>query len=87
MSQFGAKMVALGTGDKIALPDDAVVAVLERFDPILPIPPLIGIRQTISYAPSKVAQGFFFAWTVWPLLNLCENMGIDLWGCNAKPLR
>jgi hypothetical protein len=40
MSQFGAQGVGvgLGTGDKVALPDDAVITILERSDPILLIP-------------------------------------------------
>jgi hypothetical protein len=38
MSWFGAQTVVLGIGDKIALPDDTVIAIPERFDPILLIP-------------------------------------------------
>jgi hypothetical protein len=46
-------------------------------------PPLTGSRQTISYAPAKAAQGFFLAWTVWPLLNLCETIGNSLYAFKA----
>jgi hypothetical protein len=38
MFWFGAQTVGLGIGDKIALPDDAVITIPERFDPILIVP-------------------------------------------------
>ncbi len=69
--------------NKVALPDHSVVAVLERFDPILLVP--AARRQTISYAPAKAAQGFFLAWTVWPLLNLCETMGTASMRVRRRP--
>ena len=58
--------------DKIAFPDDPMVAVFQRFDPVLLVPAAHRQPTDDLVCAGQGGPGISLARTVWPLVNLCE---------------